>query len=80
MLSQLISGATYIHGNTLDLICTNSPELFSELNVIEPGLSNHYFISTNLDIRLRKTKKRRFHYQIVQKGRPYSLPATHGKY
>jgi len=48
-LQQLVHEPTHVHGNTLDLICTNTPELFKEVSVVTPGLSDHYLITARLD-------------------------------
>lgn len=53
-LSQLITSPTHIHGNTLDLLCTNSPQDLTSQDVIFPGLSDHAMIKAN--IRWNKAK------------------------
>jgi len=43
-LDQLITGLTHIHGNTLDLICSNRPYQVVDANVIRPVLSDHFIL------------------------------------
>ena len=47
-LHQLITQPTHIHGNTLDLICTNQPEMIQSHEVIYPGLSDHFIIKAEI--------------------------------
>ena len=47
-LKQLVKFPTHALGNTLDLICTNSLELIKNIDVISPGMSDHYLISSQL--------------------------------
>ena len=46
-LSQLIETSTHIHGNTLDLVLTNNPELVSDLSIhlhLSHTLTSDHFI------------------------------------
>ena len=51
-LHQLITDVTHIKGNTLDLLITNLPEMFSNLNVSSDTISyldtDHFFVSFDL--------------------------------
>ena len=47
-LQQLVKLPTHVLGNTLDLICTNSSELIKDIEVISPGMSDHYLITSQL--------------------------------
>ena len=46
-LTQLVHVPTHSHGNVLDLIFSNDPELLSNIGV-NPSISDHYIISCNL--------------------------------
>lgn len=48
MLDQIITEPTHIMGNTLDLLCTNTPGYILQTDIIQPGLSDHYIISATL--------------------------------
>jgi len=47
-MQQLVTQPTHIHGNILDLICTNNTELVTDIDKISPGLSDHYSITAVL--------------------------------
>lgn len=49
-LHQLIHEPTHVHGNILDLVCINDPTIIRSTNVIIPGLSDHYIVTTEIDI------------------------------
>ena len=57
MLDQLVTGPTHVLGNTLDIICTNSPGQFTNINVVQPGLSDHYIVSATLKTSLPQPEK-----------------------
>ena len=59
-LEQIITEPTHIHGNTLDLICTNNPNYVMETDVVVPGLSDHYLITAVLDHRRKQCKPDNF--------------------
>ena len=44
-LQQLVQQPTHVHGNTLDLICTNTQNFIKDISVISPGFSDHYLLS-----------------------------------
>ena len=48
--SQLIQSPTHIHGNTLDLICSNRPELIYEHDVVSLSLSDHSIITAAIEM------------------------------
>ena len=43
-LTQLVRVPTHVHGNTLDLLCTNIPNQITDIEVVNPGLSDHYLL------------------------------------
>lgn len=47
-LSQLIHVPTHIKGNILDLLFTDLNSFIFEIDVIQPGLSDHYMISAKI--------------------------------
>lgn len=47
-MQQLVTQPTHIHGNILDLICTNNTALVTDIDIISPGLSDHYIITAVL--------------------------------
>ena len=50
-LEQLVNNPTHIHGNTLDLVLSNSPDLIPDLTVDTytcEGISDHYLINFHL--------------------------------
>ena len=51
-LSQLVKSSTHIHGNTLDLVLTNDPDLVSDLSVHSQAsraiTSDHFIISFSI--------------------------------
>ena len=44
-LTQLVDRPTHIHGNILDLFCTDLGPLMIETEVIAPGISDHFLVS-----------------------------------
>ena len=48
MLSQMVLEPTHVKGNTLDLICINTPGYVLDTDIIQPGLSDHYIVSATL--------------------------------
>ena len=46
-IQQMVNAPTHIQGNTLDLVFSNHPNLFSNLTV-SPTYSDHHLISSNL--------------------------------
>jgi hypothetical protein len=49
-LTQLITEPTHVHGNTLDLLCTNEPKLVVNTGIIKPGVSDHHIITATLNM------------------------------
>jgi len=50
-MQQLVTQPTHIYGNILDLICTNNTTLVTlvtDIDIISPGLSDHYIITAVL--------------------------------
>jgi len=47
-LTQVIEEQTHTSGNTLDIICTSDTSIIDSINVIRPGLSDHYIIVAKL--------------------------------
>lgn len=48
-LTQKVDQPTHIRGNILDLVCTDIPVEPQNLQIIKPGLSDHYSISVIID-------------------------------
>jgi len=57
-LDQLTTGPTHIHGNTLDLICSNRPYQVVDANVIRPGLSDHFILTAKISSRANKNRSK----------------------
>ncbi|KAF6036647.1 hypothetical protein EB796_005040 [Bugula neritina] len=45
---QLVTEPTHIAGNTLDLVITNNCNIVDNINIINPGISDHYMVSFRL--------------------------------
>lgn len=43
-LHQIVTDPTHVKGNILDLVCTTTEKLIEEVQVIDPGLSDHFFV------------------------------------
>ena len=56
-MKQLIEVATHIHGNTLDLVMTNAPNIIKELMVYPPSISDHSTIEFEITQSTPKTKE-----------------------
>ena len=68
-LTQLVTEPTHQLGNTLDLILTNNDSLFTDLNVINPGLSDHYMVGINIKNReFRPNSKHNDSFKIYAKA------------
>ena len=78
-LKQFVLCSTHIHGNTLDLVLSNSDELISDLQVdcnVCLDYSDHYLISFSLFVPHSKTKAARrllFHYSRADLEGLYSF-------
>jgi len=55
---QLITGLTHIHGNILDLTCSNRPYQVVDANVIRPGLSDHFILTAKISSRANKNRSK----------------------
>ena len=53
-MEQVILDGTHIHGNTLDIVCTNSSTTISSAEVISPGLSDHFIISASINTETKR--------------------------
>ena len=68
-LTQLISVPTHNHGNTLDLLLTNTPEMLSNIRVLDQNKivkSDHNAITFNISVkskRLKDTKRKIYNYK-----------------
>jgi len=49
-LHQIVAEPTHVKGNILDLVCTNTPESISDIEVVKPGLSDHYIIEFSMKV------------------------------
>jgi len=47
-MTQLVKGLTHLLGNTLDLICTNQPNIICDTEIISPDLSDHSLIMAHV--------------------------------
>ena len=50
-LQQLIKLPTHRLGNTLDLVCTNDTSIVTSTDVVIPGVSDHYIVTANVQIK-----------------------------
>ena len=45
---QIVTSFTHIHGNTLDLVCTNNPAFIHKIEAVSLGLSDHSLVIVQL--------------------------------
>ena len=53
-MKQLVRKPTHIHGNILDLLCSNHPERIKQHSVIYPGLSDHFIVTATVEFALSR--------------------------
>lgn len=55
--TQFITSPTHVQGNTLDLICNNKPENIINTDVICPGFSDHFIVTTTVLYNLSRQER-----------------------
>jgi len=67
-MTQLVKGSTHFLGNTLDLICTNQPNVICDTEIISPGLSDHSFIIAHVQSETTTTLRKPQTFRLYKKA------------
>jgi len=74
-MTQVVKGSTHLLGNTLDLICTNQPNIICDTEIISPGLSDHSLIIAHVQSYPEETTN----FQAVQESQSRSISGKYAK-
>jgi len=67
-MTQVVKGSTHLLGNTLDLTCTNQPNVICDTEIISPGLSDHSLIIAHVQSATTATLRNLQTFRLYKKA------------